>query len=164
MVTKLALCAAVLFSADASGPGKTPPKGPEVKTSEVKAADKTPAAKPAAKAPDVELLVIEKNVIDRTNEERARRGLPPLEVDVELVKSARAHASWMTLTQNLQHTRLPVGENIAMGQRDSQEAVADWMRSPGHRSNILNRSYRRIGAAAYRTAQGTIYWCQQFRN
>ena len=36
------------------------------------------------------------------------------------------------------------------------------MNSPGHRANILNPGYRRIGVAAYRTPEGTVYWCQQF--
>ena len=68
----------------------------------------------------------------------------------------------MARYRRLQHTRQPVAENIAMGQRNSKEAVRDWMTSRGHRANILNRSYQRIGAAAYRTKSGTIYWCQQF--
>ena len=114
------------------------------------------------KAEKLELLQIERNIITLTNAERARYGLPPLKIDDELVKSARGHATWMTLKRTLRHTSRPVAENIAMGQRNSKEAVADWMASPGHRSNILNRGYRRIGAAAYRTPGGSIYWCQQF--
>ena len=55
-----------------------------------------------------------------------------------------------------------MAENIAMGQRTSNEVLNSWMNSSGHRANILNRSYRRIGVAAYTTPQGTIYWCQQF--
>jgi uncharacterized protein YkwD len=55
-----------------------------------------------------------------------------------------------------------VAENIAMGQRSSTEAVQSWMSSPGHRANILDASYTRIGVSAYRTPDGTIFWCQQF--
>lgn len=98
-----------------------------------------------------ELLQIEQNIIALTNAERAKHGLPTLVIDEELVKSARGHATWMTLNRTLTHTSQPVAENIAMGQRNSTEAVADWMASPGHRSNILNHGYLRIGAAAYRT-------------
>ena len=68
----------------------------------------------------------------------------------------------MTRNRALQHTRMPVAENIAMGQNSSNEVVRDWMNSSGHRANILNASHTRIGVAAYRTAQGTTYWCQQF--
>jgi len=69
----------------------------------------------------------------------------------------------MALHQTLQHTTRPVAENIAMGQRTSQEVVRAWMNSSGHRANILDRGHRRIGVGAYRTAGDTIYWCQQFR-
>ena len=120
------------------------------------------APKSAAEA-DLELLQIEKNIVTYTNEQRKRHGLPPLKIDPALVKSARQHASWMTRNRTLQHTRQSVAENIAMGQRTSRDAVRDWMNSSGHRANILDSGNRRIGAAAYRTEQGTIFWCQQFR-
>ncbi len=110
-----------------------------------------------------ELYPVEKAIIEQTNAQRAQYGLPPLEVDLELVKSARAHTIWMTTYQTLQHARQPVAENIAMGQRDQYEVLSCWMRSPGHRANILNGAFRRIGVAAYRIGEGTIFWCQQFR-
>lgn len=105
---------------------------------------------------------IEKKVIEKTNAERARYGLPPLVVNRSLVQSARTHAAWMTNNRSLQHTSAAVAENIAMGQRSSGEALSSWMGSSGHRANILNSGHRRIGVAAYRTPDGTIYWCQQF--
>jgi len=116
----------------------------------------------SAEKPDLELHKVEANIIKRTNQQRARYGLRPLRIAPRLIRSARRHAAWMTRNRSLVHTRAPVAENIAMGQRSSSEAVSDWMRSPGHRANILNPSYRFIGAAAYRTPGGTIYWCQQF--
>ncbi len=122
------------------------------------AAPKQAALKPAAP----ELIEVEKQIVEKTNTQRARHGLPPLAVDRTLVQSARTHAAWMTNSRALQHTSKPVGENIAMGQRTTEEAVNAWMNSPGHRANILHGSYRRIGVAAYRTPDGTIYWCQQF--
>ena len=111
---------------------------------------------------DFELLQIEQNIIDFTNAERVRHGRTPLEVDPGLMRSAREHAAWMTNRRSMVHTSQPVAENIAMGQRDSRQAVNAWMNSSGHRANILNSGYSRIGAAAYRTPSGTIYWCQQF--
>jgi uncharacterized protein YkwD len=112
--------------------------------------------------PKQDLLVIESNIIAHTNAERARFGLPALEIDPTLMDSARNHATYMTLSRQLVHTRQGVAENIATGQSCSEEAVNCWMRSPGHRANILNGAYRRIGAAAYRTPEGQIFWCQQF--
>jgi len=111
---------------------------------------------------DLELLQIEQNIVTFTNAERARYGLPELTVDPKLMDSARRHCTWMTLSRSLTHTNQPVAENIAMGQRDSQEVVRCWMNSSGHRANILNPSHRRIGVDAYQTAEGRIFWCQQF--
>jgi uncharacterized protein YkwD len=112
----------------------------------------------------IELIAIEKNIVDYTNAERRRHGLPELTVDPDLVRSARRHAQWMTRNRLLQHTRIGVAENIAMGYPHSREAVRGWMGSSGHRANILSRAFRRIGVAAYRTQGGKIYWCQQFRH
>jgi uncharacterized protein YkwD len=115
-----------------------------------------------APAADNDLIPVEKQIVEQTNAQRARYGLPPLAVDRGLLQSARAHAAWMTNNQSLQHTSKNVGENIAMGQRTTDEVVNDWMNSPGHRANILNGSYKRTGVAAYRTDDGTVYWCQEF--
>ncbi len=119
-----------------------------------------------AKAPEPEtfqLHPIEQMILDATNAQRAQYGLAPLAVDRDLIKSARAHAIWMTQNQTMQHTSQPVAENIAMGQPDCDSVIAAWMNSPGHRANILNSSYRRIGVAAYQMpGGGAIFWCQQF--
>ena len=128
------------------------------------AAAQSPAAEPAEQEIDgVKLAAIEANLVSYTNHERARYGLPPLAVDKELMETAREQAAWMTRNGSLVHTRRPVAENIAMGQRDSSDALRSWMGSPGHRANILNSGHRRIGVAAFRTGSGTIFWCQQFR-
>jgi uncharacterized protein YkwD len=111
----------------------------------------------------VKLLPIEANIVSYTNEERVKRGLPPLEVDKELMLTAREHCSWMTRNRSMVHTRRSVAENIAMGQPHSADVVRTWMNSSGHRANILNAGHLRIGVAAYRTENGTIFWCQQFR-
>jgi len=111
----------------------------------------------------ITLVSLEKSVVEHTNAERARYGLPPLEVDEDLMKSARDHAEWMGRNRVLQHTRAAVAENIAMGQPDSRSVLASWMSSSGHRANILNPGHRRIGVAALQSAGGTMFWCQQFR-
>lgn len=138
MYIKLVLGALLaVFLADQGEQKSAPPEKPELNTTEVQ-------------------------ILEKTNAQRAKYGLPPLVLDRSLEKSARSHATWMTNARTLQHTSKPVGENIAMGQRTSDEAVSAWMNSPGHRANILNNSYKRIGVAAYQTPDGTIYWCQQF--
>ena len=108
------------------------------------------------------LITVERNIVQKTNAERARHGLPPLAIDNSLMGSARSHAQWMARNRVMQHTSAMVAENIASGQSSSGEVVGDWMQSPGHRANILNGSYRRIGVAAYRGFDGQVYWVQQF--
>jgi uncharacterized protein YkwD len=173
MITTFALCAGLLLpmAEPEKNVDKTPAAAVKTETksadkqekSQEKASDKKKEAsseEPVVK--DDELLAIEANVVSYTNTERARYGLPPLEVDMKLVKTAREHCSWMTLNRIFQHTRRSVAENIAMGQPSSQDVVRSWMNSSGHRANILNPNHRRIGVSAYRTPSGTIYWVQQF--
>ena len=83
-------------------------------------------------------------------------------LDFGLLGSARRHAHWMSRNHTMQHTSAPVAENIAMGQNSPQEVVNTWMNSSGHRANMLNSGYSRIGVAAYRSSSGTVFWCQQF--
>ena len=172
MIAKTLLCAsALLLTPGPEGkPHARPGDGPQAKRPAESRFE--PEAKLVARlvvklvtwqqTNDLDLLPIEENIVKYTNAERAKHGLAALEIDRELMESARDHASWMARNRNLVHTRRPVAENIAMGYPRSQSVVRGWMNSSGHRANILNRGYRRIGAAAYRTPSGTIYWCQQF--
>ena len=105
---------------------------------------------------------VEKAVIERTNAERVRYGLRPLIIDKILMRRARRHTAWMTNAYSMQHSS-GVAENIAMGQNSGDEVVRTWMNSSGHRANMLNAGYTRLGVAAYRTPQGTVFWCQQFQ-
>jgi uncharacterized protein YkwD len=54
------------------------------------------------------------------------------------------------------------GENIAAGQRTPQEVVNSWMNSPGHRANILNRNYTKIGVGYASGGEYGTYWTQMF--
>lgn len=126
-----------------------------------------PAAAPTPADPLVptpwghDLVSIERNIVHFTNLERTRRGLRPLAVCPRLMGTARRHCSWMVRSNSLTHGR-GVAENIAMGQSGSADAVNGWMHSSGHRANMLNASYTRIGVAAYQLPGGKIYFCQQF--
>lgn len=53
------------------------------------------------------------------------------------------------------------GENIAYGQRTPQEVVQGWMNSEGHRANILNSNFRKLGVGCYESS-GVLYWTQLF--
>jgi uncharacterized protein YkwD len=112
--------------------------------------------------PALQLNKVEQGIIDSTNAQRAASGLPPLAIEPTLEVRARNHAAWMTNNRSMQHSGQNCGENIAWGQRSVAEVVAVWMNSPGHRANILNGGYRKMAAAAYTAADGSIYWCEQF--
>lgn len=53
-----------------------------------------------------------------------------------------------------------IGENLARGNyKNDAELVQAWMDSPGHRENILKKSYRQMGAAAiYGEFEGKNTW------
>ena len=110
----------------------------------------------------VSLSASESAAIARTNAARARAGLPPLAVDPQLMQSARSHARRMAGSRSLTHGS-GVTENIGMGQSSASEVVDDWMGSSGHRANILGSGHTRVGVAVAHAADGTAYWCQQFR-
>ncbi len=56
-----------------------------------------------------------------------------------------------------------VGENVAMGYPSGRSLVNQgWMKSAGHRANILNRHYRLMGLAARQSSNGTWYAAQVF--
>ena len=54
------------------------------------------------------------------------------------------------------------GENIAMGQTSPSQVMTAWMNSEGHRANILNSSFTKIGVGVAQNANGQYYWTQQF--
>ena len=125
---------------------------------------------------DEETLDYEKEVVRLVNEERAKYGLGALKEDWELSRVARYKSQDMKDKKYFSHTSPTygspfemmkafglsysyAGENIAMGQRTPKEVVNAWMNSPGHRANILNASYKKIGVG-YVT--GGNYWTQMF--
>ncbi len=125
---------------------------------------------------DENITNYEKEVVRLVNEERAKYGLSALTEDWELSRVARYKSQDMKDKKYFSHTSPTygspfemmkafglsyryAGENIAMGQRTPKEVVNAWMNSPGHKANILNASYKKIGVG-YVT--GGNYWTQMF--
>ncbi|MDE5992677.1 MAG: hypothetical protein K2G87_06465 [Oscillospiraceae bacterium] len=54
------------------------------------------------------------------------------------------------------------GENIAAGFNSAEAVMKKWMSSEGHRRNILNSNYTRIGVGMYTADNGYTYWVQVF--
>jgi uncharacterized protein YkwD len=88
-------------------------------------------------------------VAQKYAEEMARRGFfahsNPEGVDMKWrLKYAKINYGW-------------AGENIAMGYEESSEVVTGWMKSPGHRKNILQPQFGKMGIGFYKK-----YWVQVF--
>lgn len=101
------------------------------------------------------------------NKERGQRNIPQLMLDDNLEKFAQKHAEWMASRGSLQHSSLNLsyryrGENIAYNQKTEETVTKDWMKSSGHRQNILNRKFTHVGFGCAKTENGNPYWCAVF--
>lgn len=129
---------------------------------------------PSNQAEDAKVGDFAKQVADLVNQERAKAGLKPVEMDAALSKVALAKAEDMSKNNYFDHNSptygspfdmmkqfgiqyQTAGENIAMGQRSPQEVMKQWMESEGHRQNIMNPAFTKIGVG-YTNG----YWVQEF--
>lgn len=123
---------------------------------------------------------LEAKMLVLVNEERAKQGFKPLSADPELAVVARAHSKDMFARGYFSHVNpegktpsdriraggvrfLTAGENLALGQTLNicHQGLMD---SPGHRANILEPAYGRLGIGIL---DGGIYGLmitQNFRN
>lgn len=118
----------------------------------------------------------EAEVIRLVNEIRVQNGLKALTTDAELCRGARAKSQDMADNRYFDHnspvygtpfqmmksfgiTYRTAGENIAYGYAAPRTVMDGWMNSSGHRANILNAAYTRIGVGY--VANGN-YWTQWF--
>lgn len=112
-------------------------------------------------------------VLDLVNAERAKNGLSPLVLDTELTSNANIRAK--EIVEQFSHTRPNgeswdtavtvkwsyTGENIAMGYPTPEAVMNGWMNSDGHRKNILNGDFTKIGIGVC-SSGGAMYWVQLF--
>jgi len=91
---------------------------------------------------------------------RALHGLRPLIPDRALQITANRHCYNMRHVYGFRHggTGGWAGENIAQGQPNPENVTRTWYNSPGHRANLLNPNFTRIGVGGY-----SGFWTQQFR-
>ncbi|HBY8829567.1 TPA: sporulation protein [Clostridioides difficile] len=121
----------------------------------------------------------QKEVVDLVNIERAKAGLNPLTLDSSISNVATKKSQDMIdnnyFSHNSQTYGSPfdmlkkfgisyktAGENIAMGQKTPKEVVNAWMNSEGHRKNIMNPNFSKIGVGVAQKSGGSIYWTQIF--
>lgn len=102
------------------------------------------------------------DVVNLTNTERAKQGLPPLTINGALTQAAVAKANYMfdknfwahiapdgttpwTFIKNAGYAYSVAGENLARDFGDSGSMVTAWMNSPTHKDNIVNTKFTDIG-------------------
>jgi uncharacterized protein YkwD len=117
-------------------------------------------------------------LLDLTNRVRVRKGLQPLRMNSKLAHVARNQSLDMARHHHLSHSvkgknlgiRIKksgyiyrdLGENVAKSKKSSSHVVHMWMRSSGHRKNILNPNFTEMGAGIKRVRNGTRYFTQVF--
>jgi uncharacterized protein YkwD len=124
---------------------------------------------------------MEQRVFDLVNEERVSHGLKPL-VWVDLIAEvARLHSDNMASQNFFAHEDLEgrragkradqlgadwnrISENIAWlsGSDPAGRVVSAWMRSPGHRKNILDPAPRESGIGLAVSSEGKYFFTQVF--
>jgi uncharacterized protein YkwD len=69
-----------------------------------------------------------------------------------------------TRAANVAYAYLTVGENIAAGQLNVNEVMNDWLASPDHCKNLMDKDYTQIGVAKLNTNAGAYatYWTLNF--
>ena len=105
------------------------------------------------------------------NAQRAAHGLRPVLMSPCATRYAAPWTTHMAATNQLVHQSLaPIlrcparaaGENIAYGNVTADQMMNMWMNSAGHRANILNPKFNRLGIGAVRTTSGRWWATQDF--
>ena len=127
----------------------------------------------------------EMRILELTNIERAKHGLPPLLWHDGLADAARAHSADLMRNNITGHTgsdgsavrerieRAGItntrfrAENCNYGQATPEASIEAWMNSPGHRANILNSAATHLGVGLILRQEGSSaryasYWTQVF--
>ena len=166
LIAALTACAAATAGAAQSGVTPRPALAPAV----------------ASGPEDTRLDALEQAALDGVNAERREAGLTPLVCTPELCRLARTYSRDMverhffahadpegrTVNARADGAGIPwrsVGENIARnrGFRDPAEvAVREWMKSEGHRENILDAGYLETGIGVWVAPDHTVYFTQIF--
>lgn len=117
----------------------------------------------------------QQRVVELVNQARAGAGCEPLTEDERLADAANGHSSDMAARGYFSHTTpdgvtfdqriknaghpSPGAENIASGQGSAEQVMDAWMKSDGHKRNILDCSLNSIGVGVHTDGW---YWTQDF--
>jgi len=118
------------------------------------------------------------DVLDLVNDERKAAGLKNVKLNDDLNRVAELRAAeiaekwshtrpngeaWKTAFSDAGVSATYRGENLAKGQYSADKVVDDWMDSEGHKANILNKKFTKMGVASV-VIDGVTYWVQVFAN
>lgn len=111
------------------------------------------------------------------NQFRVRHGLPKLQMNPLLTQEAAQHSADMAqhrvafghdgFEQRIAHLKKQIqtaqsgAENVAYNYNTAKIVAEGWIKSPGHRRNILGH-YTQTGIGIVRDAQGRPYFTQLF--
>lgn len=133
---------------------------------------KTDASKTQESGSTARQTALETGLVREINDVRREHGLKPLAASAKLTAAAVQHTREMGVDGYFEHESFDstafwkrierwypsrgfrswsVGENLLYSAPDVDNAgsgVDDWMSSPGHRANLLSRTWREIGIAA----------------
>ena len=112
------------------------------------------------------------DILRIVNQERENRNLSPLTLSQGLMDGMAIREK--ELAELYSHTRPDgsscftavkksysgMGENIAYGYASPEDVMNGWMNSAGHRANILNDGYKKLGVGYYYSSKK--YWGQMF--
>jgi uncharacterized protein YkwD len=139
------------------------------------------AAVPAAEGATQAEITGQSQLLKEVNRARTSRGLTPLHLNAVLSRPARAHSVYLARERKLDHNgadgkpfyvriyragysrQKAVGENLGMASGCStslsRTMVNMWLKSPGHRRNLLSPRFKNIGIAvvAASDCSNTIY-------
>lgn len=113
-------------------------------------------------------------VVRLVNDVRHRAGLRLLGTDTHLARFAAARSAAMADDRRLSHEGWErglrkagladdaLGENVAYNYVTPKAVMEGWMRSPGHRANILRPAFKRIGVGCVIDGRGHRWWTQDF--
>lgn len=150
------------------------------------------SSKPTTPTPDAaqtntkltadELKAYADKVFESVNKEREKAGVPTLERDSRLDEAAAVRAKEIQSAYDKYgtcHRRLDGenfkdifseygisvsswGENAACRVKSPGNVMSAWMKSEGHKANILKAKYTQIGIGIYQHPNGTLDWVQLF--
>ncbi|MDQ3018710.1 MAG: CAP domain-containing protein [bacterium] len=106
--------------------------------------------------------ITSETVVSLANTSRAENNLPVLRTNGLLAQAAQNKANDMLARQYFSHNTpdgatpwtfikatgysyITAGENLAIDFTEAESVQSAWMNSPGHRANILNKSFEEIG-------------------